>query len=427
MTPQVEVETLPNCRVKLQIRVSKEQAAVNYDNAIKQVNKRVSLPGFRKGKAPRNVIEKQYGDDLQKEWRKIVLHSAINEAVQSIEQKPLTNELEKATLNSISLDEGASIEVLYETEPVSPAIDMTGFKLQPTEKKTVTADDVEKTISQLRNFHAEWNTITDRPVQMNDQIALEMVRIDEPSIVVADHWHVKLEKGETPDWMLEALVGAKVGEPVTATSRKPEKSEEESPLDSTFSFKPAKFQLTVQEIREPKLPPLDEAFFKKLGVDGLDQLKERVHKNLENESDLFEKGDKRHQLEDWLLTHYPIEVPPTLLQREVNILATNYAVGLVSRGVSEEWIRENNNEIFKSSLEYAKKRLQLIYILRRTAKDRDVKVMSDELNREMIYEQLIRPPQERITSKEMHENEVRARIYFALLNDRTLDSLLSTT
>ncbi len=423
MQPEVEVENLPGSRIKLRIKVNKEQTSKSYDDALKQVNKSVSLPGFRKGKAPKEVIEQQYKGDVEKEWRRKLLHAAVNEAINGIEQKPLTGQVDKANLQNISLDDGAAIEVEYETKPLSPALDLKGFKLEPVEEKSVNEEDVEKTLRKLRLYHAEWEKVEGRAVEEGDWVSLEITKLEEPESKICEGRRFEVTKEELPEWMFKLVVGAKINEPVEGKSKK-----DKNPLnlfgDEEGAFKPANYRLTVQEIAKPKLPDFDEETLKKFGVENIEQLRTRVNENLTKEASDTIRAKKREQLEKWLLEKYPLDLPQTLLDHEKSILIENYVLGLFNQGVTNSWIEANAKEIEEKILNYAKLRLSLIYLLRGIAKERDIQISMDELNREMIYEQALRPPQERLTTQKMEERERQTRLYLALLTERTLDTLI---
>lgn len=421
----VSVESLPNCRVKLRIKASKEQTNAAYDSALKSINKSVSFPGFRKGKAPRKLIEQRYAKDLDKEWRRTLLHQAINEAVRSVDQKPIKQDLDRASLNKISLEDGAEIEVEYETEPLSPELDLKGFKLEPVSLRDVTDEDVEKSLHKLQAYHAHYQNVTDRPVELGDSVALEVIRLGDKEMTLCKGRRFEVLPGEMPKWMLDIVVGAKIDEPVEGVSAK-DASLDDSDVEETDLFTPATYRLIVKKIAKADLPAFDETFIKKFGVDSFDELKKRVRQNLEHEAKEFVKAQKREQLQEWLIKNYPIDIPDTLKNYEGEIFLRNQLIDLSKQGISEEWVKEHFDELKNTANEIALNRLSLIYILRATSKKSGIRVSEDELNREMIYEEVLRPSKDRITVEEMQKEEKQARLYLTLLTEKVLDDLISS-
>ena len=418
----IDKEIGSHCKVKLNVKISKEDAGNAYNQAVKEISKSVNVPGFRRGKAPKKIIEDQYGDHVKKEWKRQLVNNTLEHAISHVDEKPLGGRIQKADLEDFS-QEGATLHVEYESEPKSPVVDISGFDLKEEPQEQITDEDVNKTIDRLRQYHATWNDVTDRPIQEGDWVSLKIECLDEPKMIICSDTQFHIKKGEVANWILQLVMGKKKGDMAEGQSVQDQSDEE---VDEKIDFKPALYQITVQEVKEPTLPDLNDELAKKLGAATPEDLIKKVRENLENEKKLYLTLKNREQLADFLCDKYPIDLPASLYEYEKRVLLQNRIEGFLARGITQEWIKENIKTITEQTEKLAATRLRLIYILREEAQKLGIKVLVSDLQKEMMYERYIRPADERIIHPEMKEEEKEGRLYFTLLTEKTLDRILET-
>jgi len=170
----IEVKTLPKCRVSLQIKAKPELLKHAKQDAIKQVSKEVSIPGFRKGKAPANLIEAKYPGAINKAWDQSFADAAFKEG-QTLAKIPLLNGNARVSYQVTSLnDDAGEITFQFEREPLTPQIDYASFTLLEGAPNSVTEENVSNTIRGIQMFYARWNQVSDRAVKDDDFVVLDI-------------------------------------------------------------------------------------------------------------------------------------------------------------------------------------------------------------------------------------------------------------
>lgn len=418
-TPSLHItkELLPNCRIHLNIETTPEQTEEAYERAIQRVNKGVSLPGFRKGKAPKKVVEKNYPSEIDREWRQQVLHRNVTKAIEQIEEKPLFGEVRKANLKEIERNAPSKMEVEYEYEPLSPTLDLSGFELKPVETEEIKEEDIALTMLKVRSFHGTWEEVTDRPAQEGDHVQIDLKKEGEKGAPIAVNSEFLLDPDMMPKWLFDALVGQLPDAKLTATSEL--ESEEADDL-----FEKGTYEITLKAIRIDKPCDLDEELMQKLGVTSEEELREKTVANLEKEKKHYIEQQKKKQLEDYLLENYPLEIPETLLQYETRLCLSNLIQSFLSRGVTEDWLRANIKRFKERIDNLAKRRLSLFYLVRTAAKEEKIQLTYQEIQQEIFLDLAVRPVGERLLMQEMKDEEKINRVSTFLMVEKTLNHLL---
>ena len=174
----VTIKREPGCRIHLDVVANPTAVKAGRNKALKVINKEVSIPGFRKGKAPGAVVEERFATYIDKEWKDIVLQTAFEEAIRLINIFPFTkSSVHAATVKSISLENGATLTYDYEEAPrvpETPSDRLTQLSIPSISKREVSQEDIGNVIDDLRLRHAEWTIIADRPIQEGDFIDLDV-------------------------------------------------------------------------------------------------------------------------------------------------------------------------------------------------------------------------------------------------------------
>jgi trigger factor len=309
---QVSVEAPTKLERRVTVTVPVKILEDAYDKRIANLAKTVKVNGFRPGKIPLDYIKQRYSDTARQEALSEVIQSSLYAAINQEKLNPAgVPRVEPKTISP-----GQPLEFIA-TFDIFPVVDAVRFELSSLEKQValITEADVEHALKRLCQPHIVWQEV-DRAAQPEDQVVIDFRgSIDGKAF----------ENGEAHDYPIiigskamipgfeEGLIGVKVGEAKVITVTFPPHY-----FSQEFAGKVAEFAITVSKISEPKLPPMEESFIKKLGVKtgNMADLKAEIRKNLERELDRIIKAKLKNQLFDLLIAQNPLEIPPALIERE---------------------------------------------------------------------------------------------------------------
>jgi trigger factor len=413
---RVKVVPLPNCRVTLRIFVSPLATEAVYRKAIKNVSKEVSVPGFRKGKAPEKVITTQYAKNVDQEWRDLTVNIAFNDATKLTMIHPIhQSSIQKPTVVTCTREQGAEIAVTFERAPQVPQIDPKTLKLKKLAPHSVTAEQVEQAVEDLQRYHAKWETIEPRPVQDGDYVTLTIDTLD-PQIThvcTEERFHIKRE--EMSPWIYDLIVGREVNVPFEGMSQPTEKEPTAAPTRCRF---------TVHSILHQDLPSVDDALAKQAGCQDVEELKNQIRKSLERRAQQQAETHMTHQLKEQLFELYPIDIPKTLLQYEVDVRMKSAMEAQESLGISEAERRAKKGDLTRAVQNLAERSTKLLFILDSIMRRPEITVTKDDLIRELNQQRYLVSPAERLIHNGMEPEEIRQRLINHLFEKKALALLL---
>jgi len=308
---KVSTQTLPESQVLLEIEVDPEQLEQSMDRAYRKLVQRIEVPGFRKGKAPKNMLERQVG-------RGRILEEAIDIAVPDAYNKAI----EEADIDAIGQPqiEMMTLEPLAfkATVPIRPTVDLGDYKSIRVEREPVEVneEEVQATLTELRQRYAIHEPV-ERPVKVNDIIRADVrITVDENEVFKDEDSELHLREGRVvllPGFS-EGVIGAKKGEAKQITVTIPEDSE------NSLAGKSALIDLLVKEVKEERLPELDDEFAQQVGeaYPTLDELMERIRadhrERAEGQAEAKYRDEAMTALAENAAT---LEFPPVLVDREI--------------------------------------------------------------------------------------------------------------
>lgn len=301
-----QMETLPNCLLRFSVQVVPERVKELRKKAVKAISKEVNVPGFRPGKAPEALIEKQYGKHVSQEFQNIASNETVSDIIKLTKKYPLKKEgsvnLEKFETN----DEGTKVVFSYETYPTVPDVKVDGITFTTPEKKEITEKDIDKTIKEIQLYHAAWEEVKDRAVQEGDFVVIDIDVLDEPPFKAYEdsRFHV-IEKG-MPVWARKLVIGMKAGESVEGIS---ELDTENEANNGDEEFVSRKCLVTVKLIQSAVLPEVNEELAAKAGVQTVEELRKNIRAQMERESAKNAKTELRFQARDHLIKNYMFDLP----------------------------------------------------------------------------------------------------------------------
>ncbi|MCA1723177.1 MAG: trigger factor, partial [Thermomicrobia bacterium] len=262
---KVTAERLPESQVRLEIISDDAEFATAMDKASKRLAQRVTVPGFRRGKAPRTLVERHVG-------RAMIVDEANNTLMDDLYRQALEQEdLTPVTRPSVEMLAAEPLSFRVEVE-IAPTADVTGYenvRVEP-EHIAVTDQDVDEHIGRLREDNSPWvDPPSPRPVQEGDEVVVDIAAFegDEPFDEPTTGATFVLGRDNLLPQIRDLIVGATVGEPVERLVTFPEANseEDERPIPETLLGKALTYHLTVQSAKERELLPLEDELAASLG------------------------------------------------------------------------------------------------------------------------------------------------------------------
>ena len=365
---------------KLTIEVSAE----DFDKAINKVylkqRARINVPGFRKGKAPRKLIEQMYGTG-------VFLEDAINDTINSTYPEAaqgceISNEISSNPDIELVQAEAGKPLIYTATVAVKPPVGLGKYKGVEVEKTDVTVSDeeVDAELAAEQEKNASYNEITDRPVADGDKINLNFEGFVDG---------VAFEGGKGEDYPLtigsgsfipgfeEQLVGAEIGKEIEVNVTFPENYQ-----SAELAGKPAVFKCTVLKITEKVLPELNDEFADDVSeFSTLEEYKADIRKNLEVKKEEKARTEKENKVIDAIIADSEIEIPEPMLKAQQEQIVDEFAQRLQSQGLNIDqyfsYIGGSREKMMEEVKDQADKRIRTRLVLEEIVKAENI-VATDE-------------------------------------------------
>jgi len=367
-------ERIENSQIVLTIEAEPEDVELAQEEAYRHLAKRTDIPGFRRGKAPRGILERYLGREV-----------LLNEAVEHLVPKLLGRAIEEQGIDAIAEPEIEITQndplIFKATVPVRPTVELGNYRqirVDP-EPVAVAEEEVDKAIEQIRYQHAPWQPV-ERPVQFGDLVTIDIEgSIDDKPVVNRKDIQSQVVK-ESPfpaPGFWEQLEGLEKGQ---------EKEFSLSFADdyepSQFAGKEYHFKVLVSEIKEKNLPELDDEFAKSLGqsFETLESLRQRVASNLKTMAEEEARKRIEEKAIDALVEQSKVDFPPVMVEHEIDRLIrereTSLEGRIKDRGKNEEELRQELRPL-------ATKRLTQALLLGKVAEEEKIEVSEAEVDEEI--------------------------------------------
>jgi len=364
---QVSVESTGPLEKRLKVEVPEEKIATEVQNRLQSMTKTTRIKGFRQGKVPLKVIQKQYGTRVRQEVIGEVMQNSLYEAITQENLQPATRpELEDFdTEQTEGLVFTAKIEVLPE------------FTISPVEELkigkpvcNVSDDDVDKMIEIVRKQHRKPEAVEREAVE-DDSLVIDFIgRIDGEAFEGGTAKDFSLELGAKRfiEGFEDGLIGARAGDKRILKLKFPDEYG-----NKALAGKETEFEVDVKTVNELVLPELDSELFATLGVTegGLEEFRAEVSKNMARESEQATLTRVKESVMEKLFQANKMDLPASLVANEVTQLKTQYMSTLQQQGLSESDIPMGDESMFK---EQAEKRVTLQLLVADIIKTNGIKV-----------------------------------------------------
>lgn len=426
----VTLERKPGCRICLEVTVSPKAVKASRLKAVENVRKEVSIPGFRKGKAPEGMILTKYEKPIEGEWKDIVLNSCLEEAIQLTKIYPFNkNSVKSASIKSISLDDGAKLTYEYEAAPTIPSVSADNLSIAKIPLKQVTEKDIENTIHDLLLQSGEWQEITDRPVQAGDYVVVDIDNIGDNGHNICRETVFEVKKGKMADWMFRHLQGMKVGDIVEAMSEKDKHDKHDKDCkecaDGSHShddkFVPTMCRIMLHTIKHVIPHALDDALATKYGATNVADLKEKVKLSLEKRAADEQKDTQRQLMEKEIFNQYPFDIPTSIIQSEVKAAKEAFINRMREQGVSQDKIAKETKTFEAQAAEKYDRDFRLYFLTQKMAQENNIQIDNNEVMEELMRQMWLQQSGQGNIDLASDPKEVQTIIRMRLMAQKALD------
>ena len=380
----VQIENLEKNMAKLTVEVSPETMEKAMNSVYLRARGSISLPGFRKGKAPRKMIERMYGagvfledaanDVIQEEYRKAVEESNLEivsqpeiAVVQLEPGKPFVFTAEVAVKPDVTLGEYKGVEV-------------------PKTEIEVTDEEVEAEVKKEQEKNSRFVEVTDRGAENGDRVTLDFDgSVDGEAFEGGKGTDYPLTLGSNTfiPGFEEQLVGVKAEDHVEVNVTFPEEYQEKS-----LAGKAAVFACDIKKVEVKELPELDDEFAQDVSeFDTLDEYKAHVRTNLEDKKKEDALRAKEDAAVDKIIENAQMDIPDAMVDTQARQMMDDFANRLQMQGLSMEQYFQFTGQSMDAMVEDAKpqalKRIQTRLVLEKIAETEDIQVSDEELDEEL--------------------------------------------
>lgn len=374
---KIELEKEKNNVVKMNIEFPAKDAVEAYNRASNRISQHINIPGFRRGKAPRSVVEQHVGADRIKYE---ALESLLPKVFQQAIKDNNLDVISQPTVDSYDFNIGEDLKITAKVE-VRPEFDLKEYKgmTVDVEEYVIPEDAYEKSLNNMLDRAVTYEVVVDRPAKEDD-----LVKFDFEGFVNGE----KIEHGDGKNYTLdlahsnfipgfaEQLVGHSVGEEFDINVNFPEDYHEEK-----LKGAPATFKIKIHEIKQKVRPELNEEFAKKVGFDSVEALEKDIKDFLQKDKEDRDRHAAELAIFNKILENTEIDIQPSMIEREQNTLLNEYKRRLAQQGFTYEQAveQQGEDEIMKSTHDDAVKRIKNTLIIEKISKLENIDLDKDDM------------------------------------------------
>ena len=375
----VTIEKLEKNEVKLNIEVESSVASFEYDKACKRLAQRVRIPGFRPGKAPKNMVEKYVGvAALQRE----VIDSVLPTIFENTIEENKFDLVSAPSVESFEFADDKTLKIVAKFE-LKPEVKLEAYKSMAVEVEEFkpAADALDKELEHLADRFSTLNDVTDRKSKETDLVNIDFdgyVDGEEIKGGSAKNYVLDLAHSNFIPGYAEQLVGHEVGEEFTIKVQFPAEYHDEK-----LKGKDAEFNIKLNAIKEKVLPEINDELAQKVNAKfaNLDELKEDIQKFTDNTAKMENEKRVANKIFDTLLEQTNIDIQDTMINREIQALMGEFRQRVNMQGGNFDQMleKEGHEKVYAQMREEAVKRIKTSLIVGKIALEENVNVSQEDI------------------------------------------------
>lgn len=380
----LQVEKLEKNMAKLTIEAGADEFDKAIESAYQKQKGKISIPGFRKGKVPRQMVERMYG-------KEIFYEDAANELIPAAYEKAL-DECEEDIVSNPQIEvvqiEAGKPFIFTATVALKPEVKLGKYKGVKVDKADieVTEEEINEVIEKERDNNARNISVEDRPVKDKDITVIDFegfvdgVAFDGGK---GENYPLTIGSGAFIPGFEEQLIGAEIGKEVEVNVTFPEDYHADD-----LKGKAAVFKCTVKEIKEKELPELDDEFASEVSeFDTLAEYKEDVKKNLKEQKEKDAEAAKEEAVIDAIIEASEMDIPDAMMETQQKQMVDEFAQRISMQGLSMEQYFQFTGTTYQQMVEQVKpqaeKRVKSRLVMEAVADAEKIEVTDEEYDKEM--------------------------------------------
>ncbi len=380
----VQVEKLEKSMAKLTIEVDSTEFDSAVDKAYQKSRSKISLPGFRKGKAPRAMIEKMYGSGI---FYEDAANMIIPDAYESAAKESGLVIVAQPEISVEQVEKGKPF-IFTAVVAVKPEVTLGEYKGIEVEKQSVevTQEDIDEAIDRVRESNSRMITVDDRETQDGDTVIIDFDgycdgepfeggKAEDYTLVLGSHSFI--------DTFEEQLIGKKIGDEVEVNVTFPDQYQAEE-----LQGKPAMFKVTIKEIKVKELPELDDDFAQDVSdCDTLEEYKEDMKKKLQESKEQAAKRAIEEDVVNKIIENAQMEIPDPMVDAQTRQMIQEFAQNLQAQGLSVEQYMQFTGMTQQAMLDeiqpQALKRIQSRLVLEAVVEAEGIETSEEDVDKEI--------------------------------------------
>ncbi|MEO1235500.1 MAG: trigger factor [Planctomycetota bacterium] len=431
----VTIEDAGPALKRLTIELPESRIADKIEGTYENLSNDAVLPGFRRGRAPRRLLEKRFAESIRGDVKGQLLSESYSQAIED-EGLDVIGEPDVKDAEELELPESGPFSFTVEVE-VTPDFELPAFDGIKVKKKTseVTDEDVAQEIEQYRERYGQMSAVEDATIAEGDYVQSDVkvlagenagedaeVLHDHAGAYTLVHGEDKEFKGHVAGILVadlgKRLAGQKVGETIDISMTGPESHENDA-----IKNQPITIRLALTHVHRLE-PASVEDLLPQFGMQTEDELKERLRTMLEQRNEQAQQADMHKQVTDQIVDAVELELPDGLKGRQIERALQRQQMELLYSGAAPEEIEEKLAEARSEGEAAAVRQLKTFFVLDKAAKELEVEVAENEINGRiamMAMQQQRRP--EKLRS-EMRQRGELEQLYLSIREQKTLDKII---
>jgi trigger factor len=419
----VNIEEPNSLRRKLTIEVEPDEIKSELDRAYNELKRGVVLKGFRPGHAPRNLLERFFGEQVRGEVVQRLVEEYTKKALEEHDLKPVVAPEIVTEQTDLQKDLALKFSATFDLRPKIEVKDYEGLKV-PESKAEVTDEQVEEAIARFRERQGTLKKVEDRTVVQEGDYALASIEAFEDgkplSSTKTEDRLVEVSERALAHGVFEVLKGSELGkENRTSKTYAADYSQKE------LAGKTIEWRATPKEIYRRELPTVDDDFAKDLGDENLEAFRTRVRKELLAHAEDEANARARQGLLDLVIERNPVELPESLVARELSAMESELHQTLEAGGLSHEDASERVKHSAEDLKTRAEKRARTALIVDALAEQEKIEIDDEDLGNR-VAEIVTQSGRNRDRAAEFYRKEEnREALRQTMRREKALDFILS--
>ena len=377
----IKMEEISMIKKKLSFDIPWNEVKEALDAVYRDIGKKAKIKGFRPGKVPRNVLESNFKDHAEEETitniiNKYYWQALDDKGIMALSKPDITQEGFKDNTNF-------TFTASFETEPDFEPKGYNGIEVEK-ENIQITESDLDNRLNEIRQMFATMEEVKDdRAAMMGDYVTIDftgtldgVAHLD----LKADNYFLELGSKRFIPGFEEQIPGMKNGETLDIKIKFPEDYHEEK-----FAGKDVIFTVTIKDIKEKKLPEIDENFIKNFDkYNSLDELKNDARKALEQDCERITETNLQNKIMEIILKENDFEAPPSLVEKQIFYMMADTQKRMTSAGMDETSAMELSFKMHDKFKEEAEKIVKSFLLLKKIAQKEAIEVEESDLDKHII-------------------------------------------